>query len=410
VKRVLAIVLLLLAFASGAQGGGRSLLAVIGSGPSTRLAFLDPVSLKPVGRSAQVGRYWWPSARSPDGSRVVLTQQGVVALRGQSAGLRIVDLHRMRTVAAFRIGLGDVDHLDWIASRRILAVGGGQLVLAVDPTKKRVDWTRILPGPYEQLESAAEGLVFLVPPSDGIGPTTLVQVGANGSMRSVVLDRIQSGQHGDEGDAAVIGEVRRAGLAIDTGGNRAFVVGAGEPVAEVDLTTMHVVYHGGSRTLTKAMWSGPVRDAHWLGNGVIAVTGQDARAWIDGNGQPHVVSTPAGLSLIDTTTWTSRMIDRAVGATMVSGDLLLGFGFSYDSTTDQSTGTGLTAYSLDGSRLFHVLDGPIGSVDAGSGFAYAWLPVDEGTVGPRVAIVDLSSGQVLRTATLASPFLALTPS
>ena len=380
------------------------LLAITGQGPAARLVPADPVSLRPAGRSTQVGRYVWPWSRSPDGSRVALGAQ-------QPAGLRFVDLNRMRTLGAVRLsGHDDVSAVTWVRPRLVLAAVGLFFVVAVDPVAQRVLWTRTLPNEFEEVQRSATGFVFLAPPSgaDGkdIGPTTLVSVDAAGAVRSAVLDRIQSGFHHDEQTGVFIGEQRRPGLAVDPVGNRAYVVGAGEPVAEIDLATMTVAYHGGSRSPEKAL-SGPIREARWLANGQIAVTGYDTRAWIDSEGQEQELTTPAGLTLIDTRSWTSRPIDPDATSVAVSGELLLAYAWSYDATVAQASGIGVAAYALDGTPRFHVLDGPVASVQAGAGLAYIWRPVEEGSDETRLAIVDLAAGRVLRTVSFAQPPLLL---
>ena len=400
-KRVLVIVTAFLTLAAGAQGAGRRpLLAVLGNPPSARLAFVDAVSLEPVGRTVELGRYGWPSARSPDGSRLVLAAQ-------QPAGLRLVDLHRMRAVGALSLrGHSDVEALAWVSSRRVL-VAGSHFVEGVDPQARRVLWTRTWPQSYEGVERSAHGLVFLVPSATGIGPTTLVYVDANGEARSVLLDRIQSGFHQDDRDDAFIGEGRRPGLAIDMAGNRAFVVGAGDPLAEVDLGAMSVAYHGGPRALAKAL-RGPTRTARWLGNGFIAVTGEDSRAWIDAQGHEQEIDTPAGLTLVDTGDWTSRRIDSTSAGVAVGDGLMLGYSWSWDSTTGKASGTGLVGYALEGTRRFHVLQGALGLVQVGSGIGYAWPSAD--TADGRVSLVDLATGHLLRTGTVPSPVFLLATS
>jgi hypothetical protein len=65
----------------------------------------------------------------------------------------------------------------------------------------------------------------------------LTTVSASGVVRSVVLSRIATGRREpDENNS--LGVQRFAGLAVDLRGNRAFAVGAEEPIAEVDLGTL----------------------------------------------------------------------------------------------------------------------------------------------------------------------------
>ena len=366
------------ALAAGAvTASPQPLLAAVGEGSATRLTAVDPLTLAPVGRSMQIGRYVFPSARSPDGTQLVLA-------RTDRASLRVVDLRRMKTLRAFPLGGSYVDGIAWLEPRLVVAVVDGFRAVGVDPVSKRVRWRVALPNQVESIERSPSGFVLLVrsgewPPS-GIGPTTLLTIGAAGKLRSVLLDRIRSGADFTETPPTV--ELRRPGLAVDPVGNRAFVIGAGEPFAEVDLAAMTVAYHGGSgsRSLAKAV-NGPERNATWLGNGLIAVTGSDAHSVVgtkDGQSFEHVWWTPAGLTLVDTKDWSSRLIDPNATSVEVANGLLLATAWTYDSAVSAATGIGLAAYSLDGTPRFHLLAGPVASIQAGAGMAYVRWPGEPG--------------------------------
>jgi hypothetical protein len=107
---------------------------------------------------------------------------------------------------------------------------------------------------------------------------------------------------------------RRAqpGLAVDPDGRRAFVVGAGDPLAVVDLRTLEVAWH---RTEPRpgllgrlADWllpaaeaksvHGPVRMAAWLGDGLMAVWGQDETEPVVRGPTVEQWLRPAGLRLV----------------------------------------------------------------------------------------------------------------
>jgi hypothetical protein len=54
---------------------------------------------------------------------------------------------------------------------------------------------------------------------------------------------------------------------------------------------------------------GPVREARWLGEGMIAVSGTDYSI-VTAGGEERVDATPSGLELIETRSWTSRTEPR----------------------------------------------------------------------------------------------------
>jgi hypothetical protein len=380
-KRALVIVPVLLTLAAGAQGASmRPLLALT----TTGIARVEPVTLRPVGRPLRLPFNWYANALSPDRSQL--------AIGGSNASgtVRLVDLKRMRAVRDLRF-TGVPDALFWLQPRLLVVQFAAGRVVAVDPTTKHVRWHRQVAGSIFSLERLAHGVVLLVAPDYHIGATRLVSITPTGVFRSVALDRILAGSR--QVGASSSFNVRWPGVAVDSAGRHAFVVGAGEPIAEVDLATMHVTYHGGSRRLAKSV-DGPSREARWLGNGLIAVVGTESHRWVDGQGDQQWTMEPAGLALVDTREWTTREVDPSASSVVVGSGLLLATGQSYDSThpEDPTRGEGLAAYGLDGSPRFHVLDGPVGQLQVVRGVAYAWL-------GPgahsALAVVDLASGRII---------------
>ncbi len=381
---------------AGAAPPDPSVLAVLGSGSRAVLARVDPVSLRPMGKRVRIGSFAGPEAVSPDGSTLALG-----SIQSGSVALRLVDLRSMRVVAT--IGLRDVSDLSnlaWVGTRRLVATSVFSDVsvrlTAVDPRSRRVVWRRDASGSLVASAAGASRVVLALAPFERIGPTRLVAVDAAGRLRSVALDRIASGFRQDQGSGTFRGEQRHPGLAVDPAGNRAFVVGAGEPVAEVDLATMGVAYHGGTRAPAKLV-DGPVRAARWLGNGLIAVTGYDGHTSTDPGGNPQETSTPAGLTLIDTRDWSSRVVDRSAGAIVVADDTIVTYGAGFEGA---GSAVGVSGYSLDGTPRFHVLAREtIDWLQAGGGMAYAWGPVNRASRA-RLSVVDLASGAVVRTATI----------
>lgn len=382
-KRVAVIGLALLAVLAAAQAGAarpRGVLAVVGVGSKARLGYANAATLKLGGKSVRVGLYTWPAALSPDGSEIALG-------RNNPSGLRVVDLRRMRVVKTLSLS-ESVSELAWAGPRRIMVVSQGLPVIAVDPVSGRRLWTADLPTFAEAMAKSAGGLVFLSAPAsdyqDVMGPSVLTTISSQGVMRSVQLDRVITGSLEPSGSNP-LGAERYAGLAVDVSGNRAFVIGAGEPVAEVDLATLAVTYEGGTRTLSK-LDDGPYRTAAWLPNGTIAVTGYDGHVSKDATGTITESDDPAGLVILDPRDWSSKMIDPTANSLTVAGNRLLAYSWE--------TRSGLSVYTLGGTPLLHALTGwTVSALQVGGGAAFV---IASNGNGNQLVAVDLGSGRVLK--------------
>ena len=113
------------------------------------------------------------------------------------------------------------------------------------------------------------GFVIAVPVA---GSAQLVLADARGVVRKLTLDI---------GAGYARGVCEEVGMAVDPARLVAYVVGAGAPVAAVDLRTMRATRH---RMAAPALLRGagcprcsPQRRAVWLGDGRLAVTGFDVR-------------------------------------------------------------------------------------------------------------------------------------
>jgi hypothetical protein len=376
----------------------KPLLATRDIGPAAQLYFADPISLRPLGaRSLRLGFHWGDFARSPDGSMLALS-------RNDAAELRFVHLRgRLRFAGSMTFQGSFVRLLAWPSAHRLLVLRdpAPQRVLAIDPIAQKVLWQRSIGGSVLNVERSRDLSVALIAPSERIGPATLITIGLDGSLRSVELDRIFAGFQRDASSSDPVAETRLPGFAVDPDGNRAFVNGDGNPVAQVDLAAMSVTYHGPTRTLAKAV-SGPQRQAIWLSNGMLAVVGSDSSVRRDPQGNVSQAVTASGLLLIDTRTWAARMLQEDAAGAMAIGGSLLAYGSSYDSASRTRTGFGLTIYGLDGTRRVHLFGRtPIDSVEAQGGFGYVWLPDRAG----HVVVIDPKSGRVLANVT--RPSIAL---
>jgi hypothetical protein len=408
---------------SARSGGSGPLLGVVSGGDSgapARLARLDPVRLRPRrGRSVTIGTggSW---SYSPD--RSALT----VATRRDKTSDRLlfVDVRRLRLVPpAVSVG-AIVMGLVWIAPSRLIVVtqtccAGENGVVVVDPQEREVVSRVMLPRRVIAVGRAGSLVVLLEAPGDSIGTASLAVVSSDASIRRVALDRIAAGSDWpDESQATPIGHWSLPGLAVDPAG-RAYVVGTDRTVAEVDLDSEKVRYHD----LTKPSslferlrrWiepdaqakgvDGPTRKAQWLGDGLIAVTGNDQAASVDGQGGMHLSGRPSGLEIVDVRSWTRHLLNPGADAVLQADGLLLATGSSWsaDGASQSRSGMGLAAYGPSGDVRFRLF----GSAAAWVNFVVAGRAY-VGVADERpVAVVDLAAGRQIgrRTDSLPWPLL-----
>jgi hypothetical protein len=210
-------------------------------------------------------------------------------------------------------------------------------VVSIDAETHRPSVSARIPGSILGIERVGGRLVLLTAPKQGIGTAGLAVVEPTGILRIVALSQIQAGSDtGEDGGQPDLSKLRQniPGLAVDPDSGRAFVIPATGPIAEVHLATFAVSYHSLAQPVSllgrvhdwiepkaEAKGSnGPIRSARWLGNGVVAVSGGNETATPDASNQPHFTWSPAGLSLIDTNTWGTRVIDRGADSFEVVGD------------------------------------------------------------------------------------------
>ena len=328
---------ILLAFAWVPGATAQPLFGVHWDG-SLDLVRLDRDTLRPLpGPRAPVAGDPLGWSFSPDRSRVAL---GTTA---PGARLRVIGLPGMRVLGDVRVARrGSGIATTWAGPRRVLSVivtpgccgAGDTTVAGVDVERRRVAWRRALGGSLQGGEPYRRGFVFVLGPrGQSIGPSRIVHVDGDGNVRSAELPEIRSGME----PAGAFTRKWDPGLAVDRAGGRAFVVQAGAAVAEVDLSTFEVRSHSLGASAADVL-EGPTRHALWLGRGMLAVTGSDAR-----RRRPEK---PAGLTLIDTRRWEARTIDtQTTEAAFASGTLL---------ASGYPARTGLTGYSVRGGRRFHV--------------------------------------------------------
>ena len=239
--------------------------------------------------------------------------------------------------------VGSAAALAWVTPRRLLMVeraGGGVATLAVADTDARRVVRRVdLGGVVLGRAVVGKRLVLLLAPWNTFGPARVVAIDGDGNLASAAIDDITAGSHfGDPTEGGPGGEIRTPGFAVDPAGT-AFVIGPDLRVAAVDLATMHVGYHGPTRAPAKVV-NGATRVAAWLGAGKVAVSGVDHAS--SGKGRDlRVTTTPFGLHLLDTSTWTYRTLTTTAVGLIAAGRTVLG-------TAPGSFG----AYSATGAHLY----------------------------------------------------------
>ncbi len=387
---------------------------VSGRGPNNgvRLARIDPRTLRATGsRSLRLplADAW---AVAPGGRTLTLAVHRNPV--NESNSLSLVTLPSLRWRAgAVRLG-ADVSGLAWTSAHQVVALVGKFLccpaplrVVVVNLKSRRVVGQERISGTVLHIARSARGLVLLTGPTDAIGPASLVVADPRG-VRATRLPSIRAGEVPGGGG---ISQWRLPGLAVDPAGARAYVADPDGHVAEIDLRTLAVSSHEltAQHSLLARLdgWleptasakgdSGPVRQAQWIGNGFVLVSGSN----LD-DSENQLASDPAGLELIDTRSWTAHVLAPDADSFTVANGVLLVTGARWRGNVNP-TGMGLEAYGPDTTRLFALFPGRDAWVDhVARGRAYIAVYGSK-----RERVVDLRSGRVIGTTTAEAPGLLL---
>jgi hypothetical protein len=352
-----------------------------------RLAWFDPGTLETLrGRKARIGRYTGSWSFSPDRSVLAVAAGQTSGTLGPWLKLRFVNARGMRVLGEVSLGVRQFYAVSWLRPDRPLALGDDSSIAVVDPSQRRLIRSVPLVRPPEKVARLSDGLALLLGSDQSVSPAVVAVVDAEGALRTVTLDRISIGRVANEQGRF---DVRSPGLAVDAATRRAFVVGADFTVAEVDLDTLRVTYHGGSaRSLAKYVY-GPVRDAVWLGRGLLAVSGANYSG-------DETKGEPVGLRLIDTRNWSTRLVDPSVGNVWrVAGSPIF-------FTSGAGPSTHYDAYNMDGTLRYQLdlgdgeylsVQGPYGYVCGGKDRLLRMVDVADGAqarmVGERPACPSL---------------------
>jgi hypothetical protein len=369
------------------------------------LVRLDPRTLEPLdGRRVRLREPVERWAREPGGS-------GLAVVTRRGARLRFVDTARMRAIGDLDTGArGLVAALAWPRRDRLWLVlaapaccaTGTTTVVTVDPVRREVVSRRELPAGLARAAATPDGAVLLLAPSTTIGTASLATVDDTGAVNGLRLAGTSAGLLPTEGVPFIL-RTRQPGLAVDAQRRRAYVVSSRPQLLEVDLRALRVRYHRLSpyrspldrlRDLLEPPADaqqpvGPTRVAAWLPPGLIAVSGHDSHvSWRPRGGVDHVAR-PAGLRLIDTRRWDVRTLDERAASFRTAEGLIV---------TD---GRGLAIHGPDGT--VRVLEGRRVEL-LGSAASLAYV-----RDGPRLHVVDLTSGRIEATSAAGWPQLLLEP-
>jgi len=405
-----AVVVVPLAPLPPARVGGPLVGVVPSPNMATELARLDPRTLRPLPGSRLKLEGTWPMmAVVPDRTMAVL---------GSEAGdLTVVDLVHLRRLGTVRTDVpGEAAFgWSWVGPSRLLLIGTSHEtateVLAVDVTARRVVRQQRFDGVVQGYARLPHGLALVVTPANAIGRARLVVSDAGADLRMVTLAEINAGfkQLDDTDGSGPRMEQAVPGIAADPAGRRVYVAPGGAPLAEVDLASLEVTYHRLGRSESPlqrlARWwappaeakiiSGPSRNALWLGDGQLAVTGYD------GSAKGHHLEIPSGLELIDTANWTARQVDRHSSSAMLAAGRLLAFGTAFGTGQDGANqGYGLTLYGPGDRQPVHQFGAKqVGWIQVNGDLAYVQLMDANLSNLEGYAVVDLRSGRVLHKGT-----------
>jgi hypothetical protein len=369
------------------------------------LVRLDQRTLRPLpGARLELGSAGYSWAFSPDRSMLAFARVDGTGTNVADANsfLRLVDPQELRIVDDFAIGPGSLSWVAWLAPDRLAALvwhccSAPRELVVVDPVARTVVERHALSGEMLGVAQGYGRLVVLSATQAGIGPVELFVVEADGTIRSVLLDRIDGGWERLSGTVPGIDALTPA-LAVQRDGQRAFVLATSGQVADVDLASMTVTYHslsfGRRAPASQAKrYQGSTRYAEVLGNGLLAISGADTRPFLDKHGKELVRHRPAGLELVDTRAWTAKTIDRDADSFSVAGDTLLATGSRWTTASVLHTGTGLAAYTLDGRRRFRLFK----KQEVWIGQVYgtrAFVSLTQGYEPSVYRVVDLGQGRV----------------
>ena len=358
----------------GSRVLGRSWIA---STDSDRIRWFDPVTLRRIGPFHALPEQTGVWAVSPDGELVAIALESSV---------RVIDAATLDTHASLR-GVHGARWLAWVSEQALVGTDGNGNAFVWD---RRTGTSRRYREADGNVGLAATDRLLLVAAGRGGGHAGLTEISAEGA-RSIELDRIGV----FDPDRGEVGLELIPGLAYDPEAKRAYVVPPEGPIAVVDLAPHPPVvrYRSPPASFVERVAGSFLAEAEaklgewetvravWLGGGLLAVSGGTGSTMdLDG--------TAAGVSIVDTRTWSACLLDAGQTNVAVSDSVLLAWG---GANFGELGGTGLVGYNLrDGSR-WHRFDRQYLDVQVYGPYGYAINSWN----GWRVRTVDLATGEVL---------------
>ena len=380
----LVVVLLALVGASSASGKGGDLYALRYGAKANVLVPYDPVRVVPAGRSIRLGQFAHAWSMSPDRSRFVAAAGS--RSNGESTALRFVDLASGRIEGTLSLPgeLRRVTATAWVRGRVLAVVSGSDstTVYSVDPDKRVVVSQVEFPGTVVLGERTPSSVVLLLTTPGVIGPATVAVVDQLPRVRTVLLDRITAGMTVTGTGSERRTTVRRPGLALAPSGLRAFVFGADEPAAVIDLRTLTVRYPPVRMiAAVQKQAQGSVRTAATLPDGRIVVSGYELG-----------VAGSTTLQLVNPKDWSSRALAPATSWFRVGGGMVF---------THGARGTGLRILKPSGVAIELFPGRSVGNVFVVGPRAFVTF---FGTK-QKAAVIVLGTGRVIRQTVPAHPLI-----
>jgi hypothetical protein len=339
---------------------GRAGRGIVSYGGRTVLGRVDPTTLKPVGKTIAVPSLQ-PQAFSPDGTHLLGTATST------STRLTIIDLRTLTANPSLQarlladLGPRTIRAAAWPATNRILVLAqsyskpynrnvASRTLFGIDPRTGAVRWRRTLTRKLGLLGAQSVGGKFVLQLGDSSlrrTRETIVVVSPDGRLRSSTIDIPRVNSRFQEGR-----------LVTTTGpAPAAYIVSADGTVFALDLDTAHATAHVVDPP-ADAPTDAPAASSNILTGGALGDNIVAGSLFARADGKPR-----KGVYLIDTRTWTARLVDRVANRFTTSGDTLITYTAAPFTAIISGRsghgrrplfGTGITIYDEHGTRLHHL--------------------------------------------------------